>query len=166
MGSAAQLALTLAIAKRPELLVLDEPVASLDPLARRALLADVMELVAEHGPTVIMSSHSLSDVERVCDHLVVLVDGRVRVDGSVDELLAEHKLLTGARRALGSLPGDQEVIEARHTDRQTSVLVRTRTPVLDPHWVVSDVGLEELVLAYMSAARPPTATRRLTEVGV
>jgi ABC-2 type transport system ATP-binding protein len=164
-GQRAQLALTLAIAKRPELLVLDEPVASLDPLARRALLGDVMELVAEHGPTVIMSSHSLADVERVCDHLVVLADGRVREDGPVDELLADHKLLTGGRRAVATLPGDLEVIDARHTDRQTTVLVRTHGPVLDPHWVVADVGLEELVLAYMSASPGAPDAPRLTAVG-
>ena len=103
-GQRAQLALTLAIAKGPDLLVLDEPVASLDPLARRELLADVMELVAEHGPTVIMSSHSLADVERVCDHLVVLAGGRVRVDGPVDELLATHKVLTGHGTCACALP--------------------------------------------------------------
>ena len=95
----------------------------------------------------------------------VLAGGRVCVDGSVDELLATHKLLSGARRALASLPAEQEVIEAHHTERQTTVLVRTHGPVLDPHWVVSDVGLEELVLAYMSAAPATRELQRLVEVG-
>ena len=151
-GQRSQLALTLAMAKRPELLALDEPVSSLDPLARREFLQDLMSVVAEHGPTVLLSSHLLSDVERVCDHLIVLAGGRVRLDGPVEDLLATHKVLTGPRRDLGSLPREQTPIRVSHTDRQTTVLVRTRQPILDPRWVVSDLGLEDLVLAYMSAS--------------
>ena len=149
-GQRAQVALTLAMSKRPELLVLDEPVASLDPLARREFLQQLMELVADHGPSVVLSSHLLSDVERVCDYLIVLANGRVRLDGPVDELLAAHKVLTGPRRDENSIPREQQVIHAGHTDRQTTLLVRTTAPILDPHWVTADVGLEELVLAYMS----------------
>jgi ABC-2 type transport system ATP-binding protein len=151
-GQRAQLALTLSMAKQPELLLLDEPVASLDPLARREFLGDLMGLVAERGPTVVLSSHSLADVERVCDHLIVLAHGRVQLHGRVDELLSAHKLLTGARRDVTSLPGAQQPIRVSHTERQTTVLIRTEQPVLDPHWAVTDVGLEELVLAYL--ARP------------
>jgi ABC-2 type transport system ATP-binding protein len=150
-GQRSQLALTLAMGKHPDLLLLDEPVSSLDPLARREFLQDLMELVAEHGPTVVLSSHLLSDVERVCDHLIVLAEGHVRVAGAVDELLATHKLLTGPARDPGSFPHDQQVVQARSTDRQTTAVVRTSGPILDPRWVVSDVGLEELVLAYMAA---------------
>lgn len=150
-GQRAQLALTLALGKRPELLVLDEPAASLDPLARRQLLQDLMEIVAEDGPTVVLSSHMISDVERICDHLIVLGDGRVRVEGAVDELLAEHKVLTGSRRPALGLPGDQQVLLERTVGRQTTVVVRSGAPVLDPHWDVADIGLEELVLAYMAA---------------
>jgi ABC-2 type transport system ATP-binding protein len=150
-GQRSQLALTLAMGKRPDLLVLDEPVASLDPLARRAFLADVMELMAAEQPTVVLSSHLLSDVERVCDHLIVLAHGRVQLSGSVDDLLAEHKVLTGARRDLATMPRDQVVVRASHTDRQTTVLVRATGPVLDPSWAVSEVGLEDLVLAYMAS---------------
>ena len=94
-GQRAQLALTLAIAKRPELLVLDEPVASLDPLARREFLDGIAEIVAEHGTTVVFSSHLVDDVERICDHLVVLVDSQVRVAGDINELLASHRHLGG-----------------------------------------------------------------------
>ena len=97
-GQRAQLALTLGLAKRPELLLLDEPVASLDPLARREFLQGLMEAVAEHGFSVVLSSHLVADLERVCDHLLVLVDSRVRLTGEVDELLASHRLLTGPRR--------------------------------------------------------------------
>lgn len=161
-GQRSQLALTIAIGKRPELLLLDEPVASLDPLARREFLADLMQLAAEHQPTVVLSSHLLSDVERVCDHVVVLAGGRVRVAGDVDDLLASHKVLTGARTVSTALPPGQTAISASHTDRQTTLLIRTAGPVHDPRWQVSDVGLEELVLAYMSADVP---ARSLAAVG-
>ena len=163
-GQRAQLALTIAMGKRPELLLLDEPVSSLDPLARREFLQDLMEVVAEYGPTVVLSSHLLSDVERVCDHLIVLADGHVRLDGAVDELLSTHKLLTGPRRATSSLPRDQRVIRVSHTDRQTTVLVHTTKPILDPRWSVSDIGLEELVLAYMSPAPRDRQTGELAAV--
>lgn len=156
-GQRAQLALTLGIAKRPELLLLDEPVAALDPLARREFLQDLMEAVAEHGLSVVMSSHLVNDLERVCDHLVVLVDSQVRVIGDVEELLASHHRLSGPRREIDSLPADQHVVSAKHTDRQTTVLVRTEAPILDPAWTVAQIGLEDLVLEYMSnpaAARP------------
>ena len=104
-GQRAQLALTLAVAKRPELLVLDEPVASLDPLARREFLQGLMEVVVEQGASVILSSHLVADLERVCDYLVVLVDSRVQVAGDIDELLASHHRLTGPRRDRDELPG-------------------------------------------------------------
>lgn len=149
-GQRSQLALTMAMGKRPELLVLDEPVASLDPLARREFLQDLMELAADLTPTVVLSSHLLSDVERVCDYLIVLADGQVRLQGAVDDLLADHKVLTGPRRDVRSLPTSQEIVRVSHTDRQTTVVIRTTQPVLDPRWVVSPIGLEELVLAYMS----------------
>jgi ABC-2 type transport system ATP-binding protein len=148
-GQRAQLALTLAVAKRPELLILDEPVASLDPLARREFLQDLMETVAEQQVSVVLSSHLISDLERVCDYVIVLVDSRVRLAGQVDELLATHHLLSGPRRDPASLPDGLEVISASHTDVQTTLLVRISGPVLDPVWTASEVGLEDLVLAYM-----------------
>ena len=151
-GQRAQLALTLAIAKRPELLILDEPVASLDPLARREFLQDLMEAAAEQELSVVLSSHLIADLERVCDYLIVLVGSRVRLAGPVDELLATHHLLSGPRRDPATLPDGLEVISASHTDVQTTLLVRTGGPVLDPVWTVSQVGLEDLALAYMSQA--------------
>jgi len=165
-GQRAQLALTLAIAKRPELLILDEPVASLDPLARREFLRGLMEHTADQQVSVVLSSHLVADLERVCDYLIVLVASRVRVAGEVDRLLAAHHLLTGPRRDPAALPGDWEVISASHTDRQSTLLVRTSGPVLDPAWTVSEVGLEDLVLAYMKqAARPaPRNNHRRLEV--
>jgi ABC-2 type transport system ATP-binding protein len=148
-GQRAQLALTLGVAKRPELLILDEPVAALDPLARREFLQDLMEAVAEHELSVVLSSHLVSDLERVCDHLIVLVDSRVQVAGDLDTLLATHHRLTGVRRDLATLPADQHVISASHTERQTTLLVRTDAPILDPAWTVGPLGMEDLVLAYM-----------------
>jgi len=154
-GQRAQLALTLAIAKRPELLILDEPVASLDPLARREFLRGLMETVVDQELSVVLSSHLVADLERVCDYLIVLVGSRVQLAGEVDRLLATHHLLTGPRRDPGTLPASQHVISASHTDRQTTLIVRTDAAVHDPAWTVSPVGLEDLVLAYMSQTGQP-----------
>jgi ABC-2 type transport system ATP-binding protein len=161
-GQRAQLALALAAGKRPELLILDEPVASLDPLARREFLQDLMEAVAEQGLSVVLSSHLVGDLERVCDYLIVLAGSRVRVAGPVEELLATHHRLTGPRRDPDTLPAGQQVISASHTDVQTTLLVRASGPVLDPAWTVSEVSMEDLVLAYMSqAARGGRRNRHL-----
>ncbi|MGA6169362.1 ABC transporter ATP-binding protein [Streptomyces sp. NPDC012600] len=156
-GQRAQLALTLGIAKRPELLILDEPVAALDPLARREFMQDLMEAVAEHELSVVLSSHLVSDLERTCDYVIVLVDSRVQVAGDIDDLVACHHRLTGPRRAPDTLPAGQHVITASHTERQTTLLVRTDTAVHDPSWTVSPLGLEDVVLAYMT--RPADAVR-------
>jgi ABC-2 type transport system ATP-binding protein len=160
-GQRAQLALTLALAKCPELLILDEPVASLDPLARRAFLKHLMEAVADNETSVVLSSHLVADLERVCDYLVVLVGSRVQLSGDVDELLATHHRISGPRHDSSSLPHDQEVIEASETDRQSTFLIRTENPILDPSWTVEDVTLEDIVLAYMSRA-----TSRRPSLGV
>jgi len=154
-GQRAQLALTLGLAKRPELLILDEPVASLDPLARREFLGDLMEAVAEHEVSVILSSHLVSDLERVCDHMIVLVGSRVQLAGDMDALLATHHRLTGPRR--DALPDEFEVISASHTYRQSTFIVRTDTPIYDPAWTVTQLSLEDIVLAYMG--RPAEAAR-------
>jgi len=151
-GQRAQLALTLAVAKRPELLMLDEPVASLDPLARREFLQGLKEVVAEHGASVILSSHLVADLERVCDYLVVLVGSRVQVAGDIGDLLATHHRLTGPRRARNALPGDLQVIVESHTDQQSTLVARNGNPVLDPSWSAEQLDLEDLVLAYMTRA--------------
>ena len=161
-GQRAQLALTLGLAKRPELLVLDEPVASLDPLARRDFLRALMEAVAEQELSVLLSSHVVADLERVCDHLLVLVDSRVRVAGDVDDLVAGHHLLTGPRRDPATLPAGQQVVSASHTDVQTTLVVRSDGPILDPAWTVGRLSLEDIVLAYLSGPAP--AARPVLEV--
>ena len=159
-GQRAQLALTLAVAKRPEFLILDEPVASLDPLARREFLQVLMEVVAEHGVSVVLSSHLVADLERICDYLVVIVASHVKVAGEVSELLASHHRLSGPRRDPRSLPSGQHVIEESHTDRQSSFLIRSDGPVLDPAWSLTPVTMEDLVLAYMGQARDAGRTRK------
>jgi ABC-2 type transport system ATP-binding protein len=162
-GQRAQLALTLAIAKRPDLLILDEPVSSLDPLARREFLRSLMAFVADHGASVILSSHLVSDLERVCDYLIVLVDSRVRIAGEVDDLLATHHRVTGASRDLDGLLPHVEVIEESHTDRQSTLIVRSSTPIDDPAWAVEELTLEDLVLAYMAQAAIAPARRAVLE---
>jgi ABC-2 type transport system ATP-binding protein len=151
-GQRAQLALTLALAKRPELLILDEPIASLDPRARREFLQVLMNAVAEQELSLVISSHQVADLERVSDYLIVLVDSRVRVDGPVEHLLATHHLLTGPRREAGRLPASQQVITESHTGRQSTFLVRSSEPIIDPAWTVEEVSLEDLVLAYLGHA--------------
>ena len=148
-GQRAQLALTLAVAKRPDLLILDEPVASLDPLARREFLQGLMEVVADQGVSVVLSSHLVADLERVCDFLVVLVGSRIQLAGEIETLLATHRRLIGPRHDPDTLPSSQHVIDERHTDRQSTILVQTDEPVLDPSWAVEELDLEDLVLAYM-----------------
>jgi len=120
-GERAQLALTLAIAKRPELLLLDEPVASLDPLARREFLQSLMEVVALHGVSVVLSSHLVADLERVCDYLIILVSSHVQLAGEVSDLLASHHRISGPRRDPRKMPSNQEIIEeAIRTSRARS----------------------------------------------
>jgi ABC-2 type transport system ATP-binding protein len=150
-GQRAQLALTLGIAKRPQLLILDEPVASLDPLARREFLQDLMEAVAEHELSVILSSHLVSDLERTCDYLVVLVGSRVRLAGDMDEIVGSHVRLSGPR-GLGH-PG--QLVSARHTDVQSTMVVRYDGPIADPAWTVGKLSLEDIVLAYMERPTVP-----------
>jgi ABC-2 type transport system ATP-binding protein len=155
-GQRAQVALTMAVEKRPELLLLDEPVAGLDPLARREFLEQLMESVAAHQLTVVLSSHLLNDIQRVCDYLIVLAASRVQMTGAVPDLLAAHRVLTGPRDA--PAPPGVEVIEARRTAGEATLVVRTTSPVTDPAWRVSELDVEDLVLAYLSqgaaAARP------------
>jgi ABC-2 type transport system ATP-binding protein len=163
-GQRAQLALTLAIAKRPEFLILDEPVASLDPLARRQFLQGLMEAAVEHELSVLISSHLVADLERVCDYLIVLIESRVQLTGDVDGLLAAHRLLTGPRCEVSALPADWHVISASHTDRQSTLLIRATSPVTDPAWVVEQISMEDLVLAYMTKAAMTPQVNRTLEV--
>lgn len=161
-GQRAQLALTLGVAKRPELLLLDEPVAALDPLARREFLQGLLEATVEQELNVVLSSHLVSDLERACDFLIVLIDSRVQVSGEVETLLATHHRLTGPRRDAARLPSSQHIVSESHTDVQSTFVVRTEEPIHDPVWTVSKLSLEDLVLAYLT--KTTANHRRILEV--
>ncbi len=172
-GQQAQLALTLALARRPALLVLDEPLARLDPLARHDFMASVMAAVAEDGVSVVMSSHVLAELEPIADYLVMLSAGRVQVAGEVDDLLASHRVLTGPAGESGKLADRMCVVQCRRADAQAHLLVRTTKPDEPdpPGWEPHPVTLEELVLAYLrqpgAAALPgptPVNTAHTAEV--
>jgi ABC-2 type transport system ATP-binding protein len=159
-GDRARLALALALGKRPRLLLLDEPLASLDPLAGREFLQLLMDGVAETSATVVIASHVMADIERVCDHILLLTGGGVRLAGNVEELLESHRILIGPRRPLGAIRGVREIVRERHSGRQLTLLVLTESPIVDPSWAVERVGLEELLLAYMAPDRLPTPKPR------
>jgi ABC-2 type transport system ATP-binding protein len=148
-GQRAQIGLSLALAKRPQLLLLDEPVAALDPLARREFLASLTEAVADLQMSVIISSHLLHDLERVCDHLVLLAAARTQLCADIDQVLETHRLLVGPRRRFADAEQGFNVVKATQTSRQTRLLVRLEGPVLDPTWEVSELSLEDIILAYM-----------------
>ncbi|HEY3843124.1 MAG TPA: ABC transporter ATP-binding protein [Acidimicrobiales bacterium] len=148
-GQRAQVGLSLALAKRPQLLLLDEPVAALDPLARREFLLSLTEAVADGNLSVILSSHLLHDLERVCDHLVLLAGSRTQICDDIEDVLAGHRMLVGPRRDAADVEPGVTVIKSTQTDRQTRLLVRVSRPILDPSWEIGDVGLEDIILAYM-----------------
>ncbi|MGW7366290.1 ABC transporter ATP-binding protein [Streptomyces sp. NPDC054841] len=163
-GQRAQVALALAMAKRPRLLLLDEPVAALDPLARREFMQALMGVVSETDTTVLLSSHMVPDLERVCDYLIVLQKAHVQLAGPIDDLLDEHRTLVGPRTEPDAVPGVAKVISASHTDRQSTLLVRTEgSPIDELTWTQHEVTLEDLVLAYLHAADTRTA-RTVAEV--
>jgi ABC-2 type transport system ATP-binding protein len=156
-GQRAQVALALALAKRPRLLLLDEPIASLDPLARREFMQGLMGAVGESDTTVLLSSHLLADLERACDYLIVLQTAHVQLVGPVDDLLAEHRTLVGPRTDSMPIPGVTTIVRASHTDRQSTLLARVDGSPPDPAWTVHEVTLEDLVLAYLADADTRTA---------
>jgi ABC-2 type transport system ATP-binding protein len=165
-GQRAQVALALTLAKRPRVLLLDEPVAALDPLARRNFLATLTSAVADAagGLTVVLSSHLVTDLERVCDHIILLTGSRVQLCGDIETLLAEHKVLVGPRKDTTPIERAHTVVQTVTTARQTTMLVRLGGPVIDPAYQAEDVSLEEVVLAYMGADEM-AAGRHLTTVG-
>ncbi len=166
-GQQAQLALTLALARRPRLLVLDEPVAMLDPIARHDFMASVLTAMAADGVSVVLSSHVLAELERVADYLILLSRGRVQVAGEVDDLLASHRVLTGPA-AEADRYAERPVVHARRAEAQAHLLVRaTADDPVPPGWEAHPVGLEELALAYLrepgAAALPGPARGRDAE---
>jgi ABC-2 type transport system ATP-binding protein len=167
-GQQAQLALTLALARRPRLLLLDEPVAMLDPVARHDFMATVLLAAADDGVSVLLSSHVLTELERVADYLILMSQGRVQVAGEVDDLLASHRVLTGPA-AEADLFAARPVVHVRRAEAQAHLMVRANVgdPV-PPGWEAHPVGLEELALAYLrepaAAALPGPARGRGTQL--
>jgi ABC-2 type transport system ATP-binding protein len=166
-GQQAQLALTLALARRPRLLVLDEPVAMLDPIARHDFMATVLTAMVDDGVSVLLSSHVLAELERVADYLILLSRGRVQVAAEVDDLLASHRMLTGPAAEAGKYAA-RPVVHVRRAEAQAHLLVRaTADDPVPPGWEAHPVGLEELALAYLrepaAAALPGPARGRDAE---
>ena len=166
-GQQAQLALTLALARRPRLLVLDEPVAMLDPVARHDFLASVLTAAAADGVSVVLSSHVLAELERVADYLILLSRGRVQLAGEVDDLLASHGVLTGPAAEAGRYAGRPVVHARRAGDRAHLLVQATAGDPVPPGWEAHPVGLEEFALAYLrepgAAALPGPARGREAE---
>jgi ABC-2 type transport system ATP-binding protein len=150
-GQRAQVALAIALAKRPEFLLLDEPLASLDPLARHEFLKELMEAASTDGLTVLLSSHVIADLERVCDHLLLVNAGRLQVAGEIDDLMARHALLVGPQVQPDVVIPGVEVIKSLRNIRQTSLWVRAQRDDfrVPPGWQSRDLSLEEIVVAYL-----------------
>ena len=148
LGQQALVALALCVGKSPELLLLDEPVANLDPLARRQLLGMLLATVAERGTTVFLSSHIISELEPVCDRLIILSASSVRVSGTVEWFLTSHRVITGERSE--PLPEGVAVISRRDAERQATLLIREDEGSVASPWQISEAGLDEIVLAYLS----------------
>jgi ABC-2 type transport system ATP-binding protein len=165
-GQRAQVGLSLTLAKKPKVLFLDEPVAALDPLARREFLGTLSAAVAdaEGELSIVLSSHLVHDIEQVCDHLIILSSSRAQLCDDLDRVLETHRMLSGPRQSTARLERSFEVVHATHTASQTRMLVRMEGPLLDPGWEVEEVGVEEIVLAYMQQDEP-TDTRVLVGLG-
>ncbi|MFJ2514548.1 ATP-binding cassette domain-containing protein [Streptomyces griseoviridis] len=150
-GQRTRVALALALGKRPELLLLDEPMADLDPLARHELMGALMSQAAGHGTTIVMSSHVVAELEGSCDHLLLLGAGQVRLAGEIDDLLAAHRRVQGpASTALDT----HQIVESRTTGRQLTALLRPTGP-LPGALTGAPPTLEELVLAYLRSPQAP-----------
>ncbi len=158
-GQRAQVALALALAKRPRVLILDEPLAALDPLARRDFLRSLLDSAAATHLTVLLSSHLIGELARVCDHLVVIRNGRLRLAGELDELLAEHHWVAGSHDDTAHLPNAVQVLSRSSHERHARLLVRSADPLYNPALVVTPVDVEDLVMAYLEAA-PDARPRR------
>jgi ABC-2 type transport system ATP-binding protein len=158
IGQQAQVALTMCLAKRPALLLLDEPVAALDPVAREGLMHVLLRSVVDDNSTVLLSSHAISDLATVCDYVVILSASHVHVADDLDYVLASHRLLVASSEEASELPPGVVVISTTNSERQTNVLVRVEQPVIDPAWQVIEPTLEEIVIAYLRAPKSTVTT--------
>ena len=159
-GQKAQVALVMALAKRPEMLILDEPIANLDPLARHEFQQTLMDAVAQDGLTVLFSSHLIADLDRICDYLIILSASQVQVASDTESLLATHKRLLGPRDREASLARTHTILQSRSGERHSTLLVRTYGTVLDPVWEVQEASLEDVILAYLALPAVPFLVQR------
>ncbi|MFE2292024.1 ABC transporter ATP-binding protein [Streptomyces sp. NPDC059452] len=156
-GQRTRVAFALAFGKRPDLLLLDEPMSDLDPLARDEMSTLLMAEAVERGTTVVMSSHLLTELEDMCDYLLVVAEGRVRMAGDTDALVPAHTLVTGLTRD-GSLPAGLDrhtVVETRVQGRQFQALIRPKGP-LPAEWESVEPSLEEVLLAHLRSPDAPS----------
>ncbi|MEV6009712.1 ABC transporter ATP-binding protein [Streptomyces sp. NPDC051976] len=154
-GQRAQVALAVALGTRPELLLLDEPLSNLDPVARTEVTGELMAEAAETGMTVMLSTHIVAELAGVSDHLLLLAAGHPILTGDVDDLLAGHTRLSGPRA--DQPPGPGTVVSAQHTGRQSTFIVRTPVeagapPVVAPGWSAQPLSLEDLVFTYLKSS--------------
>jgi ABC-2 type transport system ATP-binding protein len=143
-------AIAMALGRLPRLLLLDEPLSDLDPLARDETLRIIMTEVADRGTTVVMSSHLLSDLREVCDHILLIDEGRVQLDDNIEEVLVAHRILVGPAAAESTVAGT--LVSATRTQRQSTLLMRAAGPAPDG-WASTEPDLESLVLGYLRASR-------------
>ncbi|QBD81184.1 ABC transporter ATP-binding protein [Ktedonosporobacter rubrisoli] len=163
-GQQTLLALVLALAKRPELLLLDEPFGNMDPLAQQEFMKMLMEAVVNHHVTVLLSSHRTQDLEQICDYLVILASANVQVAGEVESLLNTHKRLIGPEADFASLAKTHKVIQASHAGRQSQAVVKLNGSVNNPDWEFEDISLADLILVYLSLQVAEQAIPELQEV--
>jgi ABC-2 type transport system ATP-binding protein len=161
-GQRAQVALSLTLAKQADLVLLDEPLATLDPLARQEFLQTLTQAMSESGMTLVLSSHIVGELERVCDWLVILSTAHVQLSVSIEEALATHQRVVGPAARLDALAKVSEVIVGSETPRQTSAVIRVAAPLFDPVWEVHPMTLEEIVLAYLAQGRSPQRSPKRT----
>jgi ABC-2 type transport system ATP-binding protein len=148
-GQRAQVALTMSLAKQPELLILDEPAAALDPVAREDLLRLLMRQVAERGTTVVLSTHALGDVGSICDYLVILSHSKVVLADDLEFVVESHRFVSTPSSNTSALPDGVTVIDTRISSRDVTHLVRMTLPTIDETWQITEPTLDEIIMAYL-----------------
>lgn len=150
-GQQAQISLTLALARRPDLLIMDEPLARLDPIARKDFMRLVLSTAVNDGVSVMLSSHVVAELEPVADYLVLIHEGRVLIAEEIDTFLARHFVLTGPVDRIPILEQYGLVLGIRKAARQAKALLRNDsfTVEIPDGWEREEVFLEELLLTYL-----------------